>query len=129
VPLPDRARLFATARAPSYTLDDEPLHPAGRLVVAAGELDIAAAGDLRSRLRGAIDAGATRVLLDLAGVDFIDSTSVAAIVAAHRRLAGRGRLVVVATHPYVRLIFEAAGVVHVIAICETRDEALGLLGA
>jgi anti-anti-sigma factor len=111
------------AHLPGYALANEPLDPDGVVVVASGELDVGAADDLREHLRAALDAGATRVVIDLSAVSFIDSLSLAAIVGARRRLAPGGRLAVVATHHYVRLILDAAGVASIVDVYATRDEA------
>jgi anti-sigma B factor antagonist len=123
-----RTWLTSHARAPAFAFDEEALPGGGQLVSAAGELDVAAAGALRLRLRNALDSGVTRLVLDLTDVDFIDSMSVAAIVGTHRRLGPRGHLVVVSTHPYVQLIFEAAGVIGVIDLVADRTTALERLG-
>jgi anti-sigma B factor antagonist len=95
--------------------------PWGLVVVARGELDVAAVPELR-RLLGA-SVRTSRILLDLSEVTFIDSLSLAAIVAAKRRLGDEGRLAVVADHHYVLLIFEAGGLDSVVEVFRTRDEA------
>jgi anti-sigma B factor antagonist len=53
----------------------------GRHVVAlGGELDIGSAGALEATLAEACAAGATEVVLDMGGVEFIDSSGLSAIV-------------------------------------------------
>ena len=99
----------------------EPAPWEGTLLVARGELDIATVMALRGKLEGA--TGSARVLLDFADVTFIDSLSLAAIVACKRRLSEDGRLAVVADHPYVLLIFEAGGLDSVVELFRTRAEA------
>jgi anti-anti-sigma factor len=99
----------------------------GTVVLARGELDVGSVVQLRQRLEGA--AGSARVLLDLAEVTFIDSLSLATIVAAKRRLDANGRLAVVADHPYVLLIFEAGGLDAVVDVFRTRAEAEAHLAA
>jgi anti-sigma B factor antagonist len=95
----------------------------GLLLVARGELDISAVSELRGNLERATSSGAWRILLDLAEVTFIDSLSLAAIVAANRRLGHAGRLALVADHAYVLLILEACGLDSVVEVFRTRDEA------
>jgi anti-sigma B factor antagonist len=95
------------------------------VVAVAGELDAAGAPRLRDHLTELIDHGADRVVLDLSGLDFLDSVATAAIVGAHRRL--EGRLAVVAQHRYVLLIFEAGGLDGLIAVFRTRRAALASL--
>jgi anti-sigma B factor antagonist len=104
-----------------YGLATEPVGWDGLLVVARGELDVAAVPELRRLL--AASPATSRILLDLAEVTFIDSLSLAAIVAAKRRLGDQGRLAVVADHHYVLLIFEAGGLDSVVEVFRTRDEA------
>jgi anti-sigma B factor antagonist len=117
-------RRSAHPRPPGYALADEAFAPDGSVVIASGELDIGAASALRERLQAVLESGATRLIVDLSEVAFIDSLSLAAVVGAHRRLGDPSRLAIVATHPYVRLILDAAGVGSIVAVYDTRDEAL-----
>ena len=107
----------------------EPASFDGLCVVARGELDIASAFTLRDRLHGAAASGVRRILLDLGDVTFMDSLSMAAVVATQRRLGEEGRLAVVATHPYVLLIFEAGGIDSVVEVFRTREAAEAHLAA
>jgi anti-sigma B factor antagonist len=107
----------------AYALAEVPASWEGLLLVAEGELDIDAVGELRRRLERATSSGLRRILLDLAEVTFIDSLSLATIVAANRRLGHDGRLAVVADHPYVLLILEACGLDSVVEVFRTRGEA------
>ncbi len=102
---------------------EEPAPFDGLLVIARGELDIASAFTLRDKLHGAAASGVQRILLDLSDVTFMDSLSMAAVVATQRRLGDEGRLAVVATLPYVLLIFEAGGIDSVVEVFRTRDAA------
>ena len=70
----------------------------GRLVVVTpeGELDLATSPALRDALGAACDAGASTLVLDLALVTFLDSTTLGVLVGAHKRLLGiGGRLIAV----------------------------------
>ena len=104
-----------------HELAVEPTPWEGTLLVARGELDIASVTTLREKLDEA--ARSSRLLLDFAEVTFIDSLSLATIVAAKRRLDENGRLAVVADHPYVLLIIEAGGLDSVVEVFRTRAEA------
>jgi anti-sigma B factor antagonist len=101
----------------------------GALIVASGELDVQSVPELRERLAAAIDAGNTRIVVDLADVSFIDSLSLSALVGARRRLGDDGRLAIVAVHEYVRLILQATGLEQVMDVFETRDEAVAFVQA
>ncbi len=97
-----------------------PLPGDGLALEIHGEVDVASSGELRRHLR---DAAATRILVDLGGVSFIDSISIAAIVGKQRRLPPDGRLALVAHDPYVLLVLEAVGLQHVMHVFPNRAEA------
>lgn len=67
--------------------------PSSRVVTVrpAGDLDLATTDDLRARLGEAATLSAYLVVLDLADVDFLDSTAVGVIVGAHKQLAAEGK--------------------------------------
>ena len=56
-----------------------------------GELDTATARELRAALATAMASDATSVVLDLAGLSFIDSTGIAVFLAACHQAESRGR--------------------------------------
>ena len=99
----------------------------GALIVASGELDVQSVPELKEHLAEAIDAGAKRIVVDLADVSFIDSISLSALVGARRKLGDDGRLAVVAVHEYVRLILQATGLEHVLDVFESRDDAVAFV--
>lgn len=95
----------------------------GLILHLTGELDVATAPALRARLDRAVKAGVREVVVDLGGVTFIDSVSLAALVAARARLGEYGRLAVVAEHPFVSLVLEASGLDSVLDVFEDCDAA------
>jgi anti-sigma B factor antagonist len=106
-------------------LTEEKLRPAGVVLTASGELDMATTPQLRERLRAMIEAGARRLVIDLTPVDFMDSVALAAILTARRDLAEVGRLaVVIAPESYPRLVFEIAGLPEFLNVFETREAAI-----
>jgi anti-sigma B factor antagonist len=110
------------------TMLERPLRADGVVLELQGEVDVASSAELRRRLRTAVETGATRILVDLGDVTFIDSIAMAAIVGAQRRLATGGRLALVAYHPYVLLVLEAVGLQHVVHVFPTRADAEAYLG-
>jgi anti-sigma B factor antagonist len=106
-------------------LTEESLEPSGVVLTIGGELDIATAPELRTRLNAVVDAGLSRLVIDLRPLSFLDSVAMATLLQARRRLGDHGRLaVVVAADSYVRLIFEVAGMPQCIDIFETREQAV-----
>lgn len=61
----------------------------------SGFLDVRAAGAVRAALHRRLDEPSGDVVLDLSGVDALDVTGLAVIVAAHRRAVRQGRRLVV----------------------------------
>jgi anti-anti-sigma factor len=114
----------------SFHVTEEPLEPSGVLLTAAGELDVATAPELRARLSTAIDGGASRLVVDLRPVSFLDSIALATLLHARQRLGDAGRMaVVVAPDSYVRLMFEVAGLPECLDLVETREQAVALATA
>jgi anti-anti-sigma factor len=64
-------------------------------VEVSGEVDMATAPELRARLLDAIAEGEGAVVVDLAHVDFMDSSGFAVLVTASQRLRSAGRDLVV----------------------------------
>jgi anti-sigma B factor antagonist len=55
-------------------------------VAAAGEMDMANAGTLAAELERVEAEGAESITIDISELEFIDSTGIAILVAAHQRL-------------------------------------------
>jgi anti-sigma B factor antagonist len=75
-----------------------------------GELDLGSAGELEAALRNAEAQPSERTVVDLSGLDFIDSTGLSTLVAADQRLRAAGRrLSLVPGPPPVQRVFEITG--------------------
>jgi anti-anti-sigma factor len=98
--------------------------PAGQKVITiTGELDLVSAERLRDEVTAAAPGGS--VVLDLAAVDFCDSSGLRALVDADLQTrAGGGRLRLVAPGPAVLRLFELTGVDGFLAVFPTLEEAL-----
>lgn len=96
------------------------------VVVPQGDLDMAAADQVRRTLTELVDKGQGRLLLDLGGVSYIDSSGMGAVVASmkHARGAG-GDLRLCALQDDVRAIFEMTRLIKAVTVHGTRQEALG----
>jgi anti-anti-sigma factor len=106
-----------------FALSEETPEPGQLVLSVAGELDMATAPVLRERLEAATAQGATRIVVDLSEVTFIDSISLAALVAAKHKPGGAGRLAIVTEAPYALLILEATGLDSVLNVFPDRDAA------
>ena len=92
-------------------------HGSTRTVTLAGELDLLGADELRQLLIAQLDGpGATTVVADLAGVTFLDSAALGALVLAYRHADDFDRrFTVVAPARSVRHVLEIGGVYEILA--------------
>lgn len=91
-----------------------------------GEVDVYTAPKLRERLVEVIDQGAERVVVDLRGVDFLDSTGLGVLIGALKRLrlAG-GDLALVCHSAKLLKIFRITALDRVFALHDTVEAATG----
>jgi anti-sigma B factor antagonist len=94
-----------------FWIDVEPQRDTVRLIP-AGELDIATVGQLQRELDDLIEAGFGQIVIDLRGVEFIDSTGLHALVEAHERAKDEGwQLAIVPGRHVVQQLFEITGMI------------------
>ena len=95
------------------------------VVAASGEIDVATAPALRDRLTDLVEAGSTRLVVDLEDVAFIDSTGLGVLVGGVRRARAQdGDLRLVCTNTRILKVFEATGLDEVFTIGSTVDDAV-----
>lgn len=95
------------------------------VVTIHGELDVASAPTLRERLIGMVADGSTRLILDLEGLDFLDSTGLGAIISALKRArTNGGDLRLVCTQTRIRRLFEITGLDKAFPLHASVDEAI-----
>ena len=99
----------------------------GVLVVAvAGELDVLSAPQLDDELTRAIASGSSPIVLDLAGVDFLDSTGLGVIIKAYKSAKDAARsFSVVASSERVVKVFRITGIDKALPLFDDLASALG----
>ena len=94
------------------------------LVIASGEIDLYTAPRLQSELAAVIAsaAPASRVIVDMSGVQFCDSTGMNVLLSCLRRARERGgELEIAAPKPAVRKILQVTGLDSVFTLVEDTD--------
>ncbi|HEX6714626.1 MAG TPA: STAS domain-containing protein [Thermoleophilaceae bacterium] len=113
---------------PFFSVGDEEVDATTHVVDVAGEVDLYSAPELKMHILDAIDAGKTRIVVDLTRTTFIDSTTLGVLVGARKRLREHnGALAVVCPDPDKLGLFEMTGLDRVFSIHTDRNEALASL--
>jgi anti-sigma B factor antagonist len=89
-----------------------------------GEIDVYTAPKLREKLIELVSEGSYDVIVNLEGVDFLDSTGLGVLVGALKRVkAHDGNLALVCTQDKILKIFKITGLTKVFAIHASVEEA------
>ncbi|HEX2235493.1 MAG TPA: anti-sigma factor antagonist [Actinomycetota bacterium] len=89
-----------------------------------GEIDVYTAPKLREKLIELVSEGSYNVVVNLEGVDFLDSTGLGVLVGALKRVkAHDGSLALVCTQDKILKIFKITGLTKVFPIHDSIDEA------
>ncbi|WP_285777562.1 STAS domain-containing protein [Microtetraspora sp. NBRC 13810] len=100
-------------------------HAGHAIVAVAGEIDLYTAPRLQAEFTRLLEDGPARVVIDMSGVDFCDSTGMNVLLSALKRLKERGgALEVAAPRPAVRKILQVTGLDSVFIVHETVPEEL-----
>jgi anti-sigma B factor antagonist len=102
-----------------------------RLLEVFGELDLATAPKLCAALDVARVHRVKRVVVDLTGVDFCDSTGLRALIGASTELRVSGGRLAVACLPdgAVARLFDIVGARESLRVCETQADAMASVRA
>lgn len=93
-------------------------------IVLSGEVDVYTAPQLKESLVAQIESGCPRVIVDMNGVGFIDSSGLGVLVSGLRRAKERdGCIRLVCTREHVLKIFRITGLDKVFAIFPDASEA------
>ncbi len=95
------------------------------VIEVSGEIDVYTAPDLRQTLAELSDQGKHRIIVDMAGVDFLDSTGLGVLVGALKRAkAVDGSLRLVCDHERILKIFRITGLEKVFKIYSSVVDAV-----
>lgn len=90
-----------------------------------GRLDSAGARDLETRLTALIGNGELSLVVDMVGLDYINSAGLRALLIAAKKLKpDDGRIVLCAMRDSIREIFEISGFASIFQIFPSREQAV-----
>jgi anti-sigma B factor antagonist len=95
------------------------------VVTVYGEVDVATSPQFREQLIQLVSEGKVRLVLDLEGVDFLDSTGLGTVVSALKRARTHGGdLRLVCTEARITRLFEITGLDKAVPLHPTLDAAI-----
>jgi len=95
------------------------------IVAPTGRLDVAGAPALKDAISEALKNGQPRVVLDMEGVSFVDSTGLGSVIAALKQIrSSQGDLRLAAPNQQVRVVLELTTLDRVFPYYSTVEEAL-----
>lgn len=94
-----------------------------------GEIDVHTAPVVNRQLESIVSDGATSLVVNMDGVDYIDSIGLGTIAhAAHAVLAANGKIVVTTTRPHIHKLFNVSGLLRKnVVLADSETSALQLL--
>ena len=95
------------------------------VIAVKGEVDVYTAPRLREQLIELVNDGNNKIIVDLEGVEFLDSTGLGVLVGGLKRVRNdeSGDLTLVCTQTRILKIFEITGLTKVFSIYNSVDEA------
>jgi anti-sigma B factor antagonist len=110
---------------PNFDLTTTAIDERTEVVTVRGEIHVSTAQEFAQRLEEAIARGAPALVLDLTGVEFIDSTGLSVLLNGQRSVTLRGgRLALAVSNPTVLRLFEITRLDSTFELRGTREEAL-----
>ncbi|MHC2185065.1 STAS domain-containing protein [Rathayibacter agropyri] len=109
---------------PRATISTERIEPDIVIVRPSGHLDLSSSWELEAVLRHALEAGEIRVVVDLAGVQFLDSSGLGVLVAClkeARRVGGSLRVAAAGEQP--ALVLRLSNLDRLLGSTATVEEA------
>ncbi len=95
------------------------------VVAPSGRLDVAGAPTLKAAIGDAVKEGPSRLVIDMEGVSFVDSTGLGSVIAALKLVRGaKGDLRLAAPNQQVRVVLELTTLDRVFAYYPTVEDAL-----
>jgi anti-sigma B factor antagonist len=113
---------------PEFAVTEHPIDNERHVLAVRGEIDLFTAPELKTALGEAIEAGKSRIVVDLGETTFLDSTALGVLIGTVKRLRTHdGRLTIVNVDQNIAKTFEITGLDQIFTIRGSRDDALAAL--
>ncbi len=110
---------------PHFELGEESPSGGAHIISVRGEIHVSTAPQFAQRLSGAIDSGKTQLVLDMSGVEFIDSTGLSVLLNGLRLVTQmHGRMAIVCTNQTVLRLFQITSLDETFDIFDDRATAI-----
>lgn len=110
---------------PHFELAEESSDKGAHIIRVRGEIHVSTAPEFAQRLSEAIDSGKTAIVLDMAGVEFIDSTGLSVLLNGLRLVTQmHGRMAIVCANPTVLRLFQITSLDDTFDIFDDRAKAI-----
>jgi anti-sigma B factor antagonist len=110
---------------PHFELDEETADGGAHVICVRGEIHVTTAPRFAEILTKAIEGGKTALVLDMTGVEFIDSTGLSVLLNGLRLVTQRhGRLALVSANPTVLRLFQITNLDSTFDIFADRPAAI-----
>jgi len=107
-----------------FGLEVDESRPPYTVLAVTGEVDVYTAPRLRERLVELASEGKRQIVVDLEGVEFLDSTGLGVLVGGLKRLRSHdGDLELVCTQARILKVFEITGLTKVFSVHDSLDAA------
>ena len=110
---------------PHFEFSEESSDAGAHIIRVDGEIHVSTAPEFAQGLTEAIESGKTAVVLDMSGVEFIDSTGLSVLLNGLRLVTQkRGRLALVCANPTVLRLFQITKLDGTFDIFPDRESAI-----
>lgn len=113
----------------NFKMDTRTLDQVLPIIELEGEVDVYTAPQLKQQMISLLEGGAKTMVVDLAKVDYLDSTALGVLIGGLKRMRETdGNLVLVCPNARIRRVFEITGLDKIFDLFNSTDEARDSLG-
>ena len=113
----------------NFKMDTRTLEKELPVIQLEGEVDVYTAPQLKQQMISILEGGARELVVDLAKVDYLDSTALGVLIGGIKRMRERdGNMVLICPSPRIRRVFEITGLDKIFDMYDTEGEAQEAMG-